>query len=87
MDRTSEALTYQCPSCSAGLSFDPEKQKFCCEYCLSEYTEQELSETSAAREAEEEASRAAEEAAEAGEIPDEEYSAQLGAPCGPAPSA
>ena len=79
MEKTNEALTYQCPACSAGLSFDPEKQKFACEYCLSEYTEQELSETEAARAAEEEASRAAEAAAEAGEIPDEEYSASLGA--------
>lgn len=79
MKSTNEALTYACPACSAGLAFDPDKQKFCCEYCLSEYTEEELSETEAARAAEEEASRAAEEAAEAGEIPDEEYSASLGA--------
>ncbi len=79
MDKTNEALTYQCPACSAGLSFAPDKQRFCCEYCLSEYTETEISETLAARAAEEEASRAAEAAAEAGEIPDEEYSASLGA--------
>lgn len=34
-------LTYQCPNCGAGLAFDAEKQKFCCEFCLSEFTEQE----------------------------------------------
>ena len=34
-------LTYQCPNCGAGLAFDAEKQKFCCEFCLSEFTEEE----------------------------------------------
>lgn len=34
-------LTYQCPNCGAGLSFDAEKQKFACEFCLSEFTEEE----------------------------------------------
>ncbi len=71
-------VTYQCPNCSAGLSFDPEKQKFCCEFCLSEFTQQELMETATARAAEEAASAAAERAAEASEVPDEEYCAQMG---------
>ena len=75
---TAAAVTYQCPNCSAGLTFDPEKQKFCCEFCLSEFTEQELAETTTAKAAEEAASAAAEAAAEAGEIPDEEYCAQMG---------
>lgn len=34
-------LTYQCPNCGAGLEFDAEKQKLCCEFCLSEFTEEE----------------------------------------------
>lgn len=34
-------LTYQCPNCGAGLAFDAEKQKFACEFCLSEFTEEE----------------------------------------------
>ena len=34
-------VTYQCPNCGAGLLFDAEKQKFCCEFCLSEFTEEE----------------------------------------------
>lgn len=34
-------VTYQCPNCGAGLTFDAEKQKFTCEFCLSEFTEEE----------------------------------------------
>ena len=34
-------ITYQCPNCGAGLAFDAEKQKFACEFCLSEFTEDE----------------------------------------------
>ena len=74
----STTVTYQCPNCSAGLAFHPDKQKFCCEFCLSEFTEQELACTATARAAEEAASAAAERAAEATEIPDEEYCAQMG---------
>ena len=39
MNQTS--ITYQCPNCGAGLAFDAEKQKFACEFCLSEFTEEE----------------------------------------------
>lgn len=46
-------VTYQCPNCAAGLLFDAEKQKFCCEFCMSEFTEEELKETDAAEKAEE----------------------------------
>lgn len=73
------ALTYHCPNCAAGLSFNPEKGKLCCEYCLSEFTEQELEQTLSARQAEEEASAAAERAAEESEVPNEEYCSQLNA--------
>ncbi len=72
------ATTYACPNCSAGLLFQPDKQKFCCEFCLSEFTEAELNATETARAAEEAASAAAEAAAEAGEVPDEEFCAQMG---------
>ena len=75
---TATTVTYQCPNCSAGLAFHPEKQKFCCEFCLSEFTEEELEATETARAAEQAASAAAEQAAEAGEVPDEDYCAQLG---------
>ncbi len=36
-----QTLVYQCPNCGAGLEFDAEKQLFCCEFCLSEFTEAE----------------------------------------------
>ncbi len=50
-------LTYQCPNCGAGLAFDAEKQAFACEFCLSQFTEEEAKaanseETIAEREAE-----------------------------------
>ncbi len=40
----STTLTYQCPNCSAPLTFDPESGTFICEYCLSSFTEAELAE-------------------------------------------
>lgn len=71
------SVTYQCPNCAAGLSFNPEKQKFCCEFCLSEFTQEELAETESARAAEEAASEAAARAAEESEHPDEEFCAKM----------
>lgn len=38
-----ETVAYKCPSCGAGITFDSGKQLFCCEYCLSEYTEEQIS--------------------------------------------
>ena len=62
-------VIYKCPNCDAGLLFDAEKQKFICEFCISEFTEEELSDTDSAERAE----RAERENAEfAGEI--NEYS-------------
>lgn len=34
--------SYKCPSCGAGIEFKPALQKFYCDYCLSEYTEEEI---------------------------------------------
>ena len=34
--------TYQCPNCGATLQFDPEKQCFACEFCMSEFSEADL---------------------------------------------
>lgn len=36
--------SYKCPSCGAGIHFKPSLSKFKCDYCLSEYTEQEIEE-------------------------------------------
>lgn len=38
-----EVLTHKCPNCGGPLTFDPKDQKFHCEYCLSIFTEQEVS--------------------------------------------
>ncbi len=37
------AVAFNCPNCGAELEFDADKQKLCCEFCLSEYTEEEFS--------------------------------------------
>lgn len=34
--------SYKCPSCGAGIEFKPNIGKFKCDYCLSEYTEEEI---------------------------------------------
>lgn len=45
-------VNYSCPNCAAGLSFDADKQKFVCEFCLSQFTEEELTASGAAETAE-----------------------------------
>ncbi len=45
-------VTYQCPNCGAALAFDAEKQKFCCEFCLSEFDKADLDATDAQERAE-----------------------------------
>lgn len=35
-------VTYKCSNCGGGLTFDPAIQKYKCEYCLSEFTQEEL---------------------------------------------
>lgn len=34
-------MSYKCPNCGGGLTFDPKSQKMICEYCLSEFTKEE----------------------------------------------
>ena len=46
-------VTYQCPNCGAGLLFDADKQAFTCEFCLSEFKEEELEGTDSAEKARE----------------------------------
>ena len=33
------AVSYKCPSCGGELTFDPQTQKYKCEYCFSYFTE------------------------------------------------
>ena len=44
-------ITYKCPNCDAGLLFNAEKQRFSCEFCLSDFTAEELLETASAERA------------------------------------
>ncbi|WP_348922803.1 TFIIB-type zinc ribbon-containing protein [Enterococcus rotai] len=37
-----DTFTHKCPNCGGPLLFDPKDQKFHCEYCLSVYTEDEV---------------------------------------------
>ena len=37
-------LSYKCPNCGGGLIFSPSSQKFLCEYCMSEFDEEQLKE-------------------------------------------
>ena len=34
-------VTFKCPNCGGDLQFDPASQKFQCEYCSSEFTQEE----------------------------------------------
>ncbi len=53
-------VTYKCPSCGAYLVFDPDTQKWSCDFCKAEFTEKELLPKSDeyAKEAEQEAREA-----------------------------
>ncbi len=35
-------MSYKCPNCGGGLTFDAKSQKLACEYCLSEFMEEEM---------------------------------------------
>ena len=30
-------MNYKCPNCDGPLTFNPDKQLFCCDYCLGEF--------------------------------------------------
>ncbi|MBP5210072.1 MAG: hypothetical protein J6125_04335 [Clostridia bacterium] len=55
----SSTVAYLCPNCRAGLIFDPSTGRFACEFCLSDFSVEELAGTDAAARA-----KAAEEAGE-----------------------
>lgn len=46
-----EVITHKCPNCGGALIFDPADQKFHCPYCLSIFTEAEVSEFEAKQKA------------------------------------
>lgn len=75
--------TYKCPNCGGGLQFVPDIQKLKCEYCLSEFTDAQLAEISAAMEkkAEQEAAAAQATAAAAAAADADETSHLRGYTC------
>ena len=60
-------ITYKWPNCDGGLIFDPESQKFHCEYCLSYFSEEELQNNAPSSENE---TRSSEQTQETQESPD-----------------
>lgn len=72
------AITYKCPNCGGGLMFDPEKQNYKCEYCLSEFTEAKLQEIEAAQKAKEEQKEKERQAAADGQSMENSQSATDG---------
>lgn len=38
------AIIFKCPNCGGDLRFEPDKQTFKCEYCLSEFSEEQMKE-------------------------------------------
>jgi DNA-directed RNA polymerase subunit RPC12/RpoP len=41
-ENMSTITEYNCPNCNAGLEFNPETQKWKCNYCFSEFNEDEV---------------------------------------------
>ena len=37
-----ETISYKCPNCGGGLIFSPDTQRFKCEFCLSDFAQQQL---------------------------------------------
>ncbi len=40
------AMIFKCPNCGGDLRFAPEKQRFQCEYCLSEFSQEQMEQSS-----------------------------------------
>lgn len=55
MSDTMNAFSYKCPNCAAELKFSADAQAFCCEFCLSTFSEEEMREI-AKKKAEQQAS-------------------------------
>ena len=46
-------INYKCPNCGGPLKFNPDKQKFSCEYCMSDFDEKTIQDLYAEQEAKE----------------------------------
>lgn len=56
-------VNYKCPNCGAPLKFNPDKQMFSCEFCMSDFEEQKIQQLYAEREAKQSQAEKAEERA------------------------
>lgn len=56
-------VNYKCPNCGGPLKFNPDKQMFSCEYCMSDFEEKKIQDLYAEREAKESQAEKAEEKA------------------------
>lgn len=57
-------VNYKCPNCGAPLKFNPDKQNFSCEFCMSDFDEQTIQQLYAEREAKTSQAEKAEEKAQ-----------------------
>lgn len=56
-------VNYKCPNCGGPLKFNPDKQMFSCEYCMSDFEEQKIQQLYAEQEAKQSQAEKAEEKA------------------------
>ncbi len=56
-------VNYKCPNCGAPLKFNPEKQMFSCEFCMSDFEEEKIQQLYAEKEAQTSQAERAEEKA------------------------
>ncbi len=57
-------VNYKCPNCAAPLKFNPDKQMFSCEYCMSDFEEQTIQQLYAQKEQKESSGEKAEKTAQ-----------------------
>ncbi len=57
-------INYKCPNCGGPLKFNPDKQQFSCEYCMSDFAEEKIQQLYAEKEAKESKAETAEKNAQ-----------------------
>ena len=71
------AMTYKCPNCDGGLTFNPQTGQFHCAYCLSDFTQEQLD--AIASEQTQQGTAQTAQQAEAGQTPQDDGWQQAGA--------
>ena len=71
------AMTYKCPNCDGGLTFNPQTGQFHCAYCLSDFTQEQLD--AIASEQTQQGTAQTAQQAEAGQTPQDDGWQQSGA--------